>query len=193
MKYDKILTIIESRWQSLGCSWHCFFYFTGCLTIFIIVNDDNNNEVIFRRETLWDKVGLPTMRPPCGLGEGGLAGGEPCSAGRNQLWRAHPSCSPHDSAGHSEAFSQAPRALRRAVGECSAARMHCPTDFSWQPGGGSHCLGYEFPGKQGKLDSFTIKTPCWIFVLGALGLWNITTPMYDHSLKKYYSLEHGTT
>lgn len=63
-----------------------FFYFSGCLTFFMFVSDDddNNEEVILGREILWDKVGLPTLRLPCGLGEG-LAGGEPCSVGWSQL------------------------------------------------------------------------------------------------------------
>lgn len=93
-----------------------FFYFSGCLTFFMIVRD-NNEEVILRGDVLWDKVGLPTLRLLCGLGEG-LAGGETSSVGWSQLGsHAHLSCSPDGSAGRSEALSQAPRALRRAVGK----------------------------------------------------------------------------
>lgn len=94
-----------------------FFYFSGCLTFFVIVSDvTDNEEVISGKEVLWDKIGLTTLRLPC-LGQG-LAGGEPGCVGWGQLGSsAYLSCSPDGSAGHLEAFSQAPRGLRRAVGE----------------------------------------------------------------------------
>lgn len=52
---------------------------------FITVSDDTNDEeFISGREVLWDKIGLPVLRLPYGLGQG-LAGGEPCSVGWSQL------------------------------------------------------------------------------------------------------------
>lgn len=74
------------------------------------------------------------------------------------------------SAGHSETFSQAPREQsHNSHGRELSAVMHCTTDSPWQPWGSSGSLGYDSLGKQVKLDSFTVKTPCWIFALSVLG------------------------
>lgn len=82
--------------------------------------------------------------------------------------------------------------LIRAVGE--GLSLWCTIPLTpGQPWRSARRLGHEFPGKQVKLDSFTLESPCWIFVLSVLGLRNKITQINDHSLKKYYSLELSMT
>lgn len=130
-----------------------FFYFSGCLKFFMIVNDDADDAVTSGREVLWDTVGL--LESALWLGKSPRGGG------------VKPTVKCAHLPGHVEAFSQAPCEWSPYSHGTGLSTIPQPPG---QPWGGSGLLGHKSPGKQVKLDSFTAKLACWTFSLSVLGL-----------------------
>ena len=146
-----------------------FFLFSEYLKFFMLVRDDTKEAVTSGREVLWDTV--------C-LAEATLwFGRRLCWRGAMKWW-VEPTVKGAYLPGCPGAQQADPRQFPRLPVNWSPSRrgrglptmMHWTTASPWQSWGSSSHVGQESPGKQGKLDSFTVKTPCWIFALSVLGL-----------------------
>lgn len=125
----------------------------------MIVNDDTNEEGTSGRKVLWDTVGF--LEPALWFGKSTMWSWVEsivkwCLPAR-PLGGIFPGYCEWSHDNHGEGFPPYHKLPLVALG-----KLRSPWPWS--------------PGKQVRLGSFTAKSPCWIFALSILGLWNITTP-----------------